>query len=511
MPEEATRVHCARCGKFANQNAPVINGKQYCRRCRTLHFSKCSKSTCSTWAVSGKLYRTRRQGGVVNYCKPCAEEHTFVCHYCARRKQKSLLKNQTIDPQKTVCTSCFNGYYSKCGRKDCTTVAANSSFCSVKSDDGWGGVFYCKSCRDEHTFECSYCGNRKKHGALKEQTTVSGKVCKACFNSHFRKCYKCKELHGTNKLKQFDGYYYCGPCGKSVFDTCDGCRESAKAKTLQTYKSKKYCAKCGGFRNEVLNYSYIPQILRFHGNTKDKTALTLGMELEAQDNGAYHSECFRKFRKHTGNLFYFKSDSSIGGGVEFVTHPFTFNWFRKNMKTGLKEVLDYMKEAGWRSYDASSCGIHIHMNKDAFTTAHLLKFLEFFYYHQTYVIKISQRGRTGLGYCSFSDHAEGGGLKYKAETKGGTQKYTAVSLSKRDTAEVRIFRGNLHFPSVMKNIEFCVAVFEYTKQRMLKKVSMVGFNKFVKRRAKDFPNLWNFIIDKKLTETKYTKPTSKTN
>jgi hypothetical protein len=228
------------------------------------------------------------------------------------------------------------------------------------------------------------------------------------------------------------------------------------------------------------------------------------MELEAKDNGCSHNEAFDLFRKHTGRLFYFKSDSSIGGGVEYVTHPFTFNWITSH-KDGLRETLDGLKQYGWTSYDAGTCGIHIHMNKASFTTPHLLKFLEFFYYHQNYILRISQRGKYMGNYCTLSDYDSDGGLTYKAETKGGTQKYTAVNLSKSKTIEVRIFRGNLHFPSVMKNIEFCVAVFDYTKQATLKRVSMTGFNKYVKRRAKVFPNLWNFIIDKDLLDDKYTK------
>jgi hypothetical protein len=63
------------------------------------------------------------------------------------------------------------------------------------------------------------------------------------------------------------------------------------------------------------------------------------------------------------NDFYCKSDSSLNYGFEIVSHPVTFDYFKKN-KEKFQKVLKDAKEFGFRSHDAGTCGMHVHVSKD---------------------------------------------------------------------------------------------------------------------------------------------------
>lgn len=362
--------------------------------------------------------------------------------------------------------------------------------------------YYCRPCCEEHTTCCSRCDSRFVNSAMNEHPNYSDrKLCHSCYDRNFKECNECGEIHDKDEMRRsVDSNWNCMPCWEVNHFECGHCGNSGRVDEAYRAEGHKYCSHCTGGSNDVYNYSFRP-IFRTFGHKATEETLTFGFELEMESNGKSFQQMITKAREYLGDLVYFKNDGSLNNGCEMVTHPFTLEYF-KTIKKNLKKFLDEVKALGWRSYDSNTCGIHIHLNKKSFGTTHLLKFLEFFYKHPNYIAKISQRGGVDKlnQWATLGDGASDGGLKYKAKTKGGTQKYTAVNLSHTETAEIRIFRGNLHYPAFLKNVEFAEATFRFAKDEGMSRINTTNFNNYVKANYHIYPNLWNFIVAKKLVE-----------
>ena len=205
---------------------------------------------------------------------------------------------------------------------------------------------------------------------------------------------------------------------------------------------------------------------------------------------------------------YLKEDGTCTG-FEIVSHPFTFDAFKKSDFSGL----EMLRERGLRSYHGSSCGIHVHISRKAFTGAwHLFKFQRFFYYSPNFIKWISQRklstlqdwanvyGSSYIENDNFvtSDPWTGRdmGVIYDKKIAKGNLGRGAVNTQGHVTVEVRIFRGTLFEPSFRKNVEFCKAVLDFTREEMPGKLSPSGFADHVKKNKKAFPHLFKWLSDR---------------
>ena len=245
----------------------------------------------------------------------------------------------------------------------------------------------------------------------------------------------------------------------------------------------------------INGYSYKPSPKYYRlNNDNDKTPF-FGIELEVErrnSNEIRHSEMAEKIQN---DHWYFKTDGSLTDGFEIVTHPLTFNYIKQCEKT-FEDSLRMLADNGYNSYNANTCGMHIHITKKCFSTWHLYRFLKFFVENKEFIVAISQRKLEKLKkWANIEDDSENE-LIYKAKKKdGNNERYVAVNLRNNATIEIRIFRGTLNFNSFMKNIEFAHSVFMYTKEN--NEISLNGFKEYLKY-SKDYSNLKKFISLKNL-------------
>src|SRR5439155_8451606 len=109
----------------------------------------------------------------------------------------------------------------------------------------------------------------------------------------------------------------------------------------------------------VYDYSYKP-VPVFHGIGP----LFLGPEIEVQTPHDRDWECAELACNHLGSLGYLKTDSSINGGFEIVTHPMSYPWAIENFPWHMLTQLD-----GMGCYASESTGIHVHVSRAAFGSA----------------------------------------------------------------------------------------------------------------------------------------------
>ena len=245
----------------------------------------------------------------------------------------------------------------------------------------------------------------------------------------------------------------------------------------------------------INSYSYRPS-MKFHKlSNENENAPFFGIELEVErknSNGLKH--------KYMAGLidhehWYFKTDGSLTDGFEIVTHPMTFNYIQQNEKE-FTNSLKLLVENGYNSYDANTCGMHIHISKNNFTTWHLYRFLKFFVENKEFIIAISQRKMEKLKKWANIEDDNDTSLIYKAKKKdGNNERYVAINLQNKATLEIRIFRGTLNINSFMKNIEFADALFMYTKEN--KDISLNGFKSYIESSC-HYSNLKKFINLKNL-------------
>jgi hypothetical protein len=248
------------------------------------------------------------------------------------------------------------------------------------------------------------------------------------------------------------------------------------------------------------NYSYKPSPL-FHDIVKGRIKkysldafrddvdkinrkFWMGHEVEQQfPQGANRGMLIGDMESKQGKLIYCKSDSSIGNGTECVTHPFSWEFYKKRNWDGIlnKQVKD------WRS-SGCSVGHHVHINRGAFTRLHMYRFIKFMATNRAYVEFISQRSMEN--YCKFS-----GDSLAKTKNKRSSDHCDFINMTP-NTIEWRAFASPINLLEFKKNVEFIYAAYLFTKDLCNKELKSSLFESYVITNTEEYPNLASYIHNK---------------
>lgn len=245
----------------------------------------------------------------------------------------------------------------------------------------------------------------------------------------------------------------------------------------------------------IRNYSYKPttEFISMPYDAKEVPFFGLELEVERMDK----SETSRgdMAKKIENKAWYFKNDGSLNNGFEIVTHPLTFSYIKHSAKD-FETALNELSCNAYNSYNANTCGMHIHISKKAFGTWQLYKFMKFFAENVPFIVAISQRKMEKLAQWANIEDNDDNTLMYKAKKKNGNSaRYVAINLQNYSTIEVRIFRGTLNFQSFMKNIEFVHALYMFTKESKI--ITLDSFKEYISNSC-EYSNLKKFIKLKNL-------------
>lgn len=424
------------------------------------------------------------------------ESEEILCSQCNESVLTDGNTNETEDDG-LVCNKCFEDF-SPCyvcnevvhhdsGNNDCNgdffceSCYSDLPYCDHCEETQHGmdttevflgrtSEYWCDSCRDEHSFWCERC-NDNYSCSHNSSTTVSGNVlCERCFeNCEAFECASCGRFREGDEL--------ANPDDDSEDWICDNCARN-------------------GTMKHIKSYGYKPNPV-FHRTENDKhNDLFFGIELEVERNKSATSIGHMSEAILNEAHYYFKKDGSLNDGFEIVTHPMTFSYIQANKDKVFKDMLNKLIEAEYRSYDSTSCGIHIHLSKKAFGTWQLYRFIKFFIDNKEFVTNISQRKRDLLERWAAIDEEKDDAIIYKAKKKAGNYKrYVAVNLQNSSSVEIRIFRGTLNYQSFLKNIEFCYALYNFTRDS--KDTSLEAFKNYIDN-SNEYSMLKKFIKLKNL-------------
>lgn len=286
-------------------------------------------------------------------------------------------------------------------------------------------------------------------------------------------------------------------------------------------KTEEICKSCES--KIILEWNVKPVPIFHHLEDIKKTKEYMGIEIEAEIKPNIRNYVLRKdvaYRIYKSvnsvqplpyDFVYFKNDGSIGerklndkyfGGLEIVTHPGSFEFWKSSLLVNFWDSLSRASKV-IQSYASGNCGFHIHISRNSFANPiHEAVFGWFIENHQYLIAAISERPSNKR----YSIVGKNSWHYIMSQSKIGDflspDHHCMVSYTPA-TIEVRCFRGNLKKERILKNIEFVHALKTWTELLVkenkfkstndLRKINVKDFIEFVETNNKTYEHLSSFI------------------
>ena len=351
-------------------------------------------------------------------------EELKTCYECGRVLEAG--EDYEIVNNEIVCCDCFDEYYCYCDECGNAEHIDNTQYIDDK--------IICDDCLDRYYVTCANC-NEYIH-IDDGNSTIDGTVCDYCYNEYYVECHECGEIihHDDSVYCDYNEEYYCRECYDEYMNNCT-----------------------------IHDYGYKPEPY-FYGNS-DK--LYMGIELEIDGAGEKPANAGELLEIDGEDRIYCKHDGSLDDGFEIVSHPATLEYHIYNMQWS--RILEHALYMGYKSHDAGTCGLHIHISRNALgdcydqqerTVAKILYFIE---KHWQKMLVFSRRTQYQLDrwasrYGILDEELPEDILK---RAKSGCGRYKAVNLQNYNTIEFRFFRGTLKHTTFIATLQFVHNICNY--------------------------------------------------
>ena len=332
--------------------------------------------------------------------------------------------------------------------------------------------------------------------------SARGKIVSRSISRNMLKCGSCQSYVIETFLKMrrdADGYRYCPECACNLQD-CAGCGRLSGGEK---------CGKCRDFYSVTNSYGSKPLKFWFFDKLKGKLikehseksglykrvkAFYMGdeheVEFEAATGSAIRERAKEVRESYKGELFYTTEDCTVSRGFEMHTHPATHK-AHKGRKWG---GIAFLRNKGAASFNSNNAGLHIHLNRNAFTNWHFLKFIKFLMDNISVTLAIGRRKNINNlnEYAPFEFNFFHRVKKVIARDLRRGDLYThptvkiggrgAVNLQNDNTIELRFLGGSLDEQKYKAKIDYIQALYEYTAQSGYKSQSVTEFCNYVRER-----------------------------
>jgi len=304
--------------------------------------------------------------------------------------------------------------------------------------------------------------------------------------------YTC-DGNGDNYPRDEGQYWNCGWFSNDwLDDNTFVCRDCGERFNNGEGDDDYYCYDCDSGRNcnEDGVRDYCDRSANNLRPEKD-VPIKFGIELEVEAIDD-RSESISAFN-FPDRYCVLKEDGSLGcGGYEIVTRPDCPSVHKRVF--GELLARKSVRETT-RSWTSGRCGIHIHVSRAPLSKLWVGRMLVLVNSDDMKPIVSKVAGRWNTTYA---------GIKHKkltdAHSRDGSR-YDALNTTGSNTIEFRIFRGTLDREAFLKNIEFVEAVLAFCKPCTVSNRDVSNpaeFTAFLRKRRKEWPNLWTFLETKGL-------------
>lgn len=307
------------------------------------------------------------------------------------------------------------------------------------------------------TFVCTHCGAETPLEAL--TAFEEEQLCPDCLADLTRVCCDCGERIWSRDNYGSGGRPLCQSCYDENYETCEDCGRIIRRDDACYSEADGvyYCAECYPHhdRGPIEDYYYKPVPI-FYG----EGPRYFGVELEIDGAGERgdHAELLLDIANREQERLYCKHDGSLEDGFELVTHPMSVEYHMNEMPWA--EILSKVIALGYRSHQANTCGLHVHVSRAAFgkipeqqedAIGRVLFFVE---KHWNELLRFSRRTPHQLDQWAarygYKDHPK---EMLEHAKKGVRGRYACVNLTNFDTIEFRIFRGTLKLNTFLATLQ----------------------------------------------------------
>lgn len=283
-------------------------------------------------------------------------------------------------------------------------------------------------------------------------------------------CCNCGDDIDQRMAERLDGY--CRPCYNDLDDN-NGDDEDDNHDGINSY----------GYKPATLFHHSDGGVSHRQEITDNFPAPMMGIELEVERRNSSVSlgTVVQRLHSNCNTLVYLKEDCSLTNGFEIVTHPMSIGYVQNKM-SGFKDSLDYLRARGYRAWETSTCGLHIHISKNSFRDEkHQVKFIYFIYNNKKALVKFAGRNSqfakfdlesfvggnyrknpNALDGYSITDIVKGIRKADGSYAPSSYERNLALNRNNEYTHELRFFRPSLLFSTVRASIELVHAMWAFS-------------------------------------------------
>ena len=203
--------------------------------------------------------------------------------------------------------------------------------------------------------------------------------------------------------------------------------------------SKYYCDDCTPENNHIRAYH------DYHIVNNSQTFDTFGIELEVEfPNNESVENCAEEVYNTLGKTFIMAEDSSLGNGLEFISHVWDMRDIREFYST-LEILIEIIEDYGGVCHDSSNSGLHVHIGlKDG---CYVNRLENFMYEHKH------------LFSCLSGRLPEIGTFEYARPYDNG--RYSFINLTSM-TVEFRLWNSTLEPMTIIERIALSYYLYNFT-------------------------------------------------
>lgn len=230
------------------------------------------------------------------------------------------------------------------------------------------------------------------------------------------------------------------------------------------------------------------------------TPLYMGVELEV-DKGKNPEELAEELQDNVPEI-YCKHDGSLDDGVEIVSHPCTLAYHMNELDW--EWIREKCCEYEFKSHDAGTCGLHVHVNRNFFgntqteidlNIAKAVLLVNRFW--ESHMIPFSRRTEEQLNHwaskneITLEDDDNDATLVSKARDLRNKGRYYAVNLRNANTIEFRLFRGTLKASTFNATLQFVDTLCRFAKKLNINDINKTTWEDIF--RDVDYPDLIDYL------------------
>ena len=301
-------------------------------------------------------------------------------------------------------------------------------------------------------------------------------------------------------------------------------------------------------RARIHNYTYKPRAWKPQFVKNDPMKYYLGVELET-DNYSSRGETDNYGRRIGAKysvvddgvaadmrlpkrLWIPKTDSSVTG-PEFVSQPATMTYWTSKRKQ-LDMMFKMLLHAGYRSHDNDQAGMHINISLSAFDDSdHLYKFITLVHFSPVWARRMAQRTNESMNTWAKVDLGASQEIRRQLSkwakqervsrflpprvgqaywqnnpnpnyvSRPSVNRYTALNIpggfytdGPEGRVEFRLPRGTLRVDRFFKNLQWTVAMVEYTRTAEVLESRPKAFMDWTVTKGREYPDLVAFLMER---------------